>query len=78
MNHRDDVIAHIAGTSMSSTRMLLDRVNNLNRLRHSLTDLSGPVARLAAALVDRCQQLAGEIDALEAEIGKLAAELAPG
>jgi transposase len=47
----------------------LDRVSNLNRLRHRLTGLPGTVARLAAALVDRCQQLTGEINALEAEIG---------
>jgi len=51
--------------------------SNLQRLRHRLTDLPGTVARLAAALVDRCQHLTAEINALETEISTPAQELAP-
>jgi transposase len=55
----------------------LDRASNLNRISARLADLSGTVARLAAAIVERCHQLTVEIDVLEAEIKKLAERLAP-
>jgi transposase len=50
---------------------------NLNRISARLANFSGTVARLAAAIVERCRQLTIEIDTVEAEIKKLAERLAP-
>ena len=55
----------------------LDRASNLNRISARLAVLPGTVARLAAAITERCRQLTTEIDALEAEIKQLAQRLTP-
>lgn len=49
----------------------------MDRISHRLASLSGTVARLAAAIVERCRQLTVEIDTLEDEIKALTQQLAP-
>ena len=55
----------------------MDRASTLNRISHRLADIPGTVARLAAAITERCRQLTEDINALEAEIGALTEQLAP-
>lgn len=55
----------------------LDRAHVLAALEVRLADQPGTVARLARALVGQVRSLTVEIDALEREIARLTAELAP-
>ncbi len=90
VDHREDLVAertravnrlrwhlHELDADWDPPARSLDRASNLDRISARLADLSGTVARLAAALTERCRQLTIEIDALEAEITKLAKRLAP-
>src|SRR3954454_22649403 len=90
VDHREDLVAertravnrlrwhlHELDADWNPPARSLDRASNLNRISARLADLSGTVARLAAAIVERCHQLTVEIDVLEAEIKKLAERLAP-
>jgi len=90
VDHREDLVAerpravnrlrwhlHELDADWNPPARSLDRASNLNRISARLAGLSGTVARLAAAIVERCHQLTIEIDALQAEIKKLAERLAP-
>lgn len=90
VDHREDLIAertravnrlrwhpHELDADWDPPARSLDRVSNLNRISQHLAGLSGLVARLAAAISERCRQLTLEIDALEAEIKTLTEHLAP-
>ncbi|MFE9690561.1 IS110 family transposase [Micromonospora sp. NPDC005806] len=90
VDHREDLIAertravnrlrwhlHELDADWDPPARSLDRVSNLNRISHRLAGLPGIVARLAAAITERCRQLTIEIDALEAEIKTLTEHLAP-
>jgi transposase len=90
VDHREDLLAertravnrlrwhlHELDADWDPPARSLDRASNLNRISGRLADLSGTVARLATAIVERCRQLTIEIDALEAEIKKLTERLAP-
>ena len=72
-----------AGTSTSSTRDRsrrhgpLDRAVVLAALDARLADVPGTVARLARELTERIRALTVSIDALEREIARLVAPLAP-
>jgi transposase len=90
VDHREDLLAeriravnrlrwhlHELDAGWDPPARSLDRASNLNRISARLDGLSGTVARLAAAIVERCRQLTTEIDALQAEIKKLAERLAP-
>jgi transposase len=90
VDHREDLLAertravnrlrwhlHELDPEWDPPSRSLDRASALNRITHRLADMSGTVARLAAAIIERCRQLTTEIDALEAEIRTLTERLAP-
>ncbi|MEV8509482.1 transposase, partial [Actinoplanes sp. NPDC051475] len=90
VDHREDLLAertrtvnrlrwhlHELDPAWDPPARSLDRASNLDRIHNRLAELPGTVARLAAALTERCRQLTTEINALETEISKLAEELAP-
>jgi transposase len=90
VDHRDDLVAHrtqaqnrlrwhlheLAPGSDPVARGL-DRRHILDELEARLTALAGTVARIAADLVVRIRELTLAIDALEAEIATLVADVAP-
>ena len=55
----------------------MDRATALDRISRRLIGRSGTVARLAAAITERCRQLTIDINTLEAEIKALTEQLAP-
>jgi transposase len=90
VDHREDLLAertravnrlrwhlHELDPEWDPPARSLDRASALNRVSHRLRDLPGTVARLAAAITERCRQLTIEINALEAEISTLTGQLAP-
>jgi transposase len=90
VDHREDLIAertravnrlrwhlHELDPEWDPPARSLDRVSNLDRILHRLTQLTGVVARLAAAITQRCRNLTEEINAIEAEVGDLAEKLVP-
>ena len=54
-----------------------DRAKTITNARRRLEGRDGTVARLARSLLDRCEVLTGEVNALEAEIAEKVAEQAP-
>jgi transposase len=90
VDHREDLLAertrainrlrwhlHELDPGWDPPARSLDRASALDRISHRLTGLAGTVARLAAAIVQRCRQLTTEINTLEAEIKALTQQLAP-
>lgn len=90
VDHREDLVAertravnrlrwhlHELDPEWDPPARSLDRASNLDRILHRLTDSSGTVARLAAAITQRCRSLTEEINTIEAEIRDLAEKLVP-
>jgi transposase len=90
VDHREDLLAertravnrlrwhlHELDPGWDPPARSLDRASALDRISHRLASLSGTVARLAAAIVERCRQLTVEINILEDEIKALTQDLAP-
>jgi transposase len=90
VDHREDLLAertrtinrlrwhlHELDPAWDPPARSLDRASALDRITHRLADRSGTVARLAAAITERCRQLTADINALEAEIKTLTGQLAP-
>ncbi|WP_433304682.1 transposase [Actinoplanes sp. CA-030573] len=55
----------------------LDRVSNLDKILDRLTQVSGIVGQLAAAIARRCRDLTEEINPIAAQVERLAEKLAP-
>jgi transposase len=90
VDHREDLLAertravnrlrwhlHELDPEWDPPARSLDRISNLNGISFRLAALPGTVARLAATITQRCRQLTIDINALEAEIAVLTAQLAP-
>jgi transposase len=90
VDHREDLLAertravnrlrwhlHELDPEWDPPARSLDRPSALNRISHRLVAMSGTVARLAAAITERCRHLTNDINSLEAEIKTLTEQLAP-